>query len=162
MIPRVIGSMMILLISSNAFAQEIKPLGSFENVRSSDGGEHCYGYSLEIWQYRDQLLGLLDIHKGLCGDPPCGVLQDVLHDVKTGRLIFWTQIGERWDFVGTLKRDSVVGTLNGQSIHLAQNQNWVGSDANRSQTLGGWCDFWSAIPRCKGVRELCDSLKTQK
>ena len=162
MIPRMVGSVLILLIALNVLAQEIKPLGSFDNVHSTDGGDHCYGYSLQLWQCRGQLLGLLDIHEGLCGDPPCGVLRYVSHDVKTGHLIFWAQIGERWDFEGTLKHDSIVGTLNGRRIHLVQNQNWVGSDVNSSKTLAGWCDFWSTVPRCRGVRELCETLKTQK
>ena len=95
MIPRVFGSVLILLTALNGLAQEIKPLGSYDYVRSSDGGDHCYGYSLQLWQYRDQLLGLLDIHEGLCGDPPCGVLQYVFHDVKTGHLVpsAWTGNG---------------------------------------------------------------------
>ena len=162
MILRVIGSLMLLLSASTVFAQDIRPLGSFENVRSSDGGEHCYGYSLELWQYRDRLLGLLDIHEGLCGDPPCGVLEDVFLDGNTGRLAFRSQIiGEAWDFAGTLKRDSVVGTLNGRSVSLVRDQDWTGSDAKSVHTLAGWCDFWSSIPRCRGVRDLCESFKTQ-
>jgi len=163
MILRVIGSMMLLLATSTTFAQDIRPLGFFENVHSSDGGEHCYGYSLQLWKYRDRLLGLLDIHQGLCGDPPCGVLQDAFLNVETGRLTFRSQIiGEAWDFAGTLKLDSVVGTLNGRSVHLAQDHNWAGSDAKSSHNLSSWCDFWSAIKRCNGVRALCESLKYQK
>ena len=163
MILRVSGAMMLLLASSTAFSQDIKPIGFFENVHSSDGGEHCYGYSLQMWIYRDQLLGLLDIHQGLCGDPPCGVLQDTFLDVETGRLTFRSQINEEaWDFEGTLKLDSVVGTLNGRSVHLVQDHKWAGSDAKSSHNLSSWCDFWSAIRRCSGVRALCESLKNQK
>jgi hypothetical protein len=47
--------------------EDFRPIGSFDNVRSSRGEEpHCYGYSLELWRHNGRIIGLLDHHQGLC------------------------------------------------------------------------------------------------
>jgi hypothetical protein len=76
-------------------------------VRSSTG-EHCYGYSLRLWRHNGRILGLFNHHEGFCGDPPCEVLQDVSYDGRTGHLSF-AALNEK--FIGTLRRDDVVGTI---------------------------------------------------
>jgi hypothetical protein len=135
-------------------------VGSFADVKSRTG-EHCYGYSLDLWRSNDRLIGLLDIHRGLCGDPPCGAIADAKLDPKTGRLTFATSIGgERWMFDGTLTKAAVTGTLNGERVRLPRNheRDKYFTDFKPDQSLAAWCEFWAAVKRCGGVRELCTSL----
>jgi hypothetical protein len=152
----ILGGFFLLGTTSHR-AQDLKLIGSFQDVRSSDG-EHCAGHSLKLWRYGNRVLGLLDIHEDLCGDPPCSVIQDASLNTKTGRLRFWASPEERWSFVGTLKRDVVSGTLNGKRVRLTRNQNEIRADSDRN--LAAWCSFWSSVSRCKGVREMC-SLPTK-
>ncbi len=160
MIVRILGAAAIVLLSSSAWSQQFRPLGSFRNVRSSDGGEHCSGYSMQMWKSGQRVIGLLDIHQGLCGDPPCGVIQDVWLDPKTGRLKFSSEIGERWQFVGRLAGDAVVGTLNGKPVRLARDRDSPPAEFGPNRSLAAWCQFWSGVPRCGGVREFCASLRS--
>ena len=155
---RFTGAIAMVLISSTSLAQEFDALGSFGNVASPDGGEHCGGYSLQLWKSDGRVIGLLDIHEGLCGDPPCGVIQDVLLDPKKGGLEFSSLIGQRWRFVGQLIDDAVVGTLNGERVRLTRNRDAPATDFGPNRGLTGWCEFWSGVGRCGGVRELCASL----
>lgn len=141
------------ILSASAVAQEFGAIGSFHNVRSSAGEEpHCYGWSLELWKDGDRLVGLLDQHGGLCGDPPCQTLSDVSYDAKTGRLSF-SAFDRR--FTGTLKRNEVTGTLGEERVRLKRDKDYPISGDN---TLAAWCTFWRTVPRCKGVDELCRGL----
>ena len=107
-------------------AQGFTPLGTFDDVRvsSATGEPHCYGYSLELWRHRGTIIGLLDRHSGLCGDPPCEALANVSHDPGSGRLDFSAL---SVTFVGTLRRDEVVGTLDGKRIRLVRDTShrWI-------------------------------------
>jgi hypothetical protein len=135
-------------------AQEFTPIGSFDNVQQSTSEEpHWYGWSLELWRYKDRVLGLLDHHEGLCGDPPCRALTDVSHDSKSGRLTF---SAFEIRFMGTLTRNEVVGTLGTERLHLKRNNDRT--DARSDRRLDEWCEFWRGVPRCKGVAELCRAV----
>lgn len=100
-------------------------------------------------------MGLLDIHQGLCGDPPCGVIRDVSRD-QTGRLQFSSLIGKRWEFVGRLDRQAVIGMLSGERVRLRRDRD-ESPDLDRNTDAAAWCGFWTRVPRCGGVRELCAS-----
>ena len=65
---------------------EIKAIGCFANVQSD--GEHANGYSVQLWFRGNGMIGLIDYHRGLLGDPPMGVLSDVRYDSLTGKLSF--------------------------------------------------------------------------
>ncbi len=65
---------------------EIEAIGSFMNVQSN--GEHADGYSVELWSRAGDLIGFVDYHRGLIGDPPIGVLTDVKYSASTGALSF--------------------------------------------------------------------------
>ena len=142
-----------------AHADQLHSLGKFHNVSSKDGGEHCAGYSLGLWKYRDRILGLLDVHEGLCGDPPCGVIRDVSLDSKTGRLAFWSSINSRQiRFQGTLTPGAIDGAFNGEHVHLARDEDRMSSSFEPDRSLLAWCKVWGSVPRCSGVRELCESI----
>lgn len=130
-------------------------LGHFDNVVSSDSEEHCEGFSLDLWKSKTRLVGLLHRHSGLCGDPPCSVIEHVTLHSKSGRLRFRSKIeSEQFKFVGLLQGERVVGKLNGQTMQLNRQPpitGWFEPDTE----LGAWCSFWLSVPRCTGVRELC-------
>ncbi|HJR60904.1 MAG TPA: hypothetical protein VJ813_15950 [Vicinamibacterales bacterium] len=147
-----------LTVSGSAPTQDFTVVGSFDNVRQSSSEDpHCYGWSLELWRYQGRVLGLLDRHQALCGDPPCQALTDVSHDPKTGRLTF-SAFGMR--FTGTLSRNEVTGRLGDERLNLKRKEDFVDARSNRS--LDAWCDFWRGVSRCKGVAELCTALGAAK
>ena len=149
--------LLICLISvPEARAQEFSALGSFENVRETSISEepHCYGWSLELWRYRGHILGLLDRHAGLCGDPPCQTVTDVSYDAKSGRLSF---AAFAMPFAGTLRKNELVGTLGTERVRLKRSKMWP-MDAASDKSLDAWCQFWRGVRRCKGTGELCQAL----
>jgi hypothetical protein len=130
--------------------EEFVQIGSFHNVRSSTG-EHCYGYSLELWRHNGRIVGLFDHHQGLCGDPPCEALHDVSYDRGTGHLSF-SALDEK--FTGTLRREDVIGTIGATRVRLAR-----GHDVMAAKSFADWCEFWRGVHRCRGVDEVCASVR---
>src|SRR5687767_8033276 len=133
----------LTLLGSEASAQGLTRVGSFDNVRATSSEEpHCYGQSLTLWEHRGRILGLLDVHEGLCGDAPCGALQNVSFQRGTGRLTFSSSVGTSFDFVGTVRRDDILGKLNGRRVRLERDRDGSGNlESDRS--LASWCQFWS-------------------
>jgi hypothetical protein len=153
------AAFLLTTVSPMGLTEKFERVGSYADVKSHTG-EHCDGYSLDLWRADGRLIGRLDIHRGLCGDPPCGTIADAALDAS-GRLTFSTEIdGQRWTFTGTLTRDAVNGTLNGTRVRLRRDRErdkyWT--DYKPDQSLDAWCEFWAAVKRCSGVRELCASL----
>ena len=133
-------------------------VGTYEKVESATG-EHCSGYSVDLWKDSDVLFGLLHHHRGLCGDPPCGVLTDIRHDSESGRLRFNADTAETiFSFEGSLRNESLKGTLT---------RRWPGADryskeaiqlpkhrevqAKRFGSLAEWHKVYDSIQRCRGV-----------
>ena len=103
---------------------EIKAIGCFANVRSD--GEHAYGYSVRLWAYGREIIGMIDYHRGLLGDPPMGFLTDVQYDSMTGKISFEAKLTnglhycsahkgvpshDLLSFQGLLKADSLEGNI---------------------------------------------------
>jgi hypothetical protein len=142
-------------LSAPASTQQFTPIGSFDNVRVSTSHDpHCYGWSLTLWQYGGRVVGLLDQHQGLCGDPMCRALTDVSHDPKSGRLGF--SAFER-RFTGRLTMNGVTGTLGAEHLHLKRNHDRM--DAKWDWDIHAWCEFWRTVPRCQGVADFCSSVE---
>ncbi len=109
-----------------------------------------------LWKHRNELLGLLDVHAGLCGDPPCAVIDDAALDAKTGRLKFSASIsGQKIQFEGTMTQAAIDGLFNARRARLARDTQGAGGDFEPNRSLAAWCRFWGSVPRCRGVRELC-------
>jgi hypothetical protein len=162
LVGRLVGCALALMMHSSAAGQDLTPIGAFGNVRESlvTGEPHCYGYSLDLWRYRGQILGLLRRHNGLCGDPPCESPVNVSRDTRTGRISF-SALGVM--FVGTVRRDDVIGTIDGKPVRLTREMDdLVGMDSARDKSLDEWCHFWRGVPRCRGVDQLCSSLGSPK
>jgi hypothetical protein len=78
----------------------------------SSTGEHCYGFSVDIWKQNNQPFGLFHYHTGLCGDPSCGVLQAVSYDAKSGDLSFSVETRvSKFQFSGKVTRELLSGSL---------------------------------------------------
>jgi hypothetical protein len=155
LVGRLVGCALALMLHSSAAGQDLTPVGAFDNVRESVATGHCYGYSLKLWRYRGQILGLLNRHNGLCGDPPCESLVNVSHDTRTGRLSF-SALGVM--FAGTLRRDDVIGTIEGKRVRLTREKEDPGRmHSPHDKSLDAWCHFWRDVPRCRGVDRLCST-----
>lgn len=153
-------ALIVVLGTVTVSAQEFRALGRFDDVRVTVSEEpHCYGSSLKLWQHRDQLIGLLNVHQGLCGDPPCGVLTNITFNRGTGRLSFSATTRATATplmFSGLLRRDDVLGQMNGGRVRLSRRAGEFLLDSDES--LAGWCQFWGSVGRCRGVTELCAAL----
>lgn len=143
-----------------ARAADLQYMGDFHNVSSRDGGEHCAGYSLGLWKHQERVLGLLHLHAGLCGDPPCAVIRDTRLDSRTGRLEFWSSIlGQKIRFEGTVTPEAIDGVFNGQRARLTRDPDRTSLNFEPNRSISAWCTFWISVPRCSGVRELCESIR---
>ncbi len=155
------------LFSSLALAENagsVVFIGRYEKVESSTG-EHCYGYGVDIWKHNNQLFGLFHYHTGLCGDPPCGVLEAVSYDVKNGNLEF--RVATRlsnFKFLGILTRDSLSGSLQeSPSGHTSWTTDSVALPRKGTQrddefyemtrSLPEWHARYDSYGRCMGITE---------
>ena len=82
----------LLLANSAAADQGFTHIGDFDNVRSSDRGEHCSGYTVALWRHGDRVLGLFNVHSGVCGDAACAVIEDVQFNQRTRQLAFRSSV----------------------------------------------------------------------
>jgi len=132
-------------------------IGRFDQVRSSPTG-HCYGHSLDFWEYGERVFGLHHRHDGLCGDPPCSAIQNLKFDPKTGELEFLSsQPGEKYKFAGKMESGKIFGVFGAEPVSLRRSREYSTSlDSERN--VAAWCTFWSQVPRCSGVKELCKSM----
>lgn len=145
-------------------------IGSYEKVESSTG-EHCYGYSVDIWKHERQLFGLFHYHTGLCGDPPCGVLEDVSYDAKNGNLKFnvATRLS-KFQFLGTLTHGLLSGSLQESP---AEKTSWTTDRVvllrkgtyqddefyEMTRSLSEWHARYDAYGRCMGVVDYMNQSK---
>ncbi len=133
-------------------------VGTYEKVESATG-EHCSGYSVDLWKDSNVLFGLLHHHRGLCGDPPCGVLTDVRHDSESGRLRFNADTAETiFSFEGSLRNESLKGTLTSRWSSTDRNSKEAVQlpkqrevHAGRIGSLAEWHEVYDSIKRCRGV-----------
>lgn len=150
---------LLFACGASSASGEFGLLGHFAGVTSTDNGEHCSGYSLDLWDSKSRLVGLLHHHSGLCGDPPCAVIEQAALDRSSGRLTFTAKIGtKKLRFVGAVRGKRVVGKLNDRPVQLERDPDDAGGfepDTN----VGAWCSFWTSVPRCRGVKELCAQLR---
>lgn len=149
-----------ILWSGSVQAEMLSRAGSFDNVTSRDGGEHCSGYSITLWTHKKAIFGLFDVHSGLCGDPPCVLIRDVKHSSDSGRFSFSAHLqGTRYDFEGFLLSDTLRGTLNGEALRLPRRDSMT---ARQDISIEEWCGAWRSVTRCSGVKEFCQDVTAEK
>ena len=138
--------------SSNVSEAEtvFRYLGTYDNVRSSDTG-HCYGTSVRLWELNNkEVVGLLNISMGLCGDPPCSFLNGTVVNDKLAFESSAPVYNELYSFDGNITKTSLSGLLNGSKATLDNS-----SLKSASKNIKEWCSAWSQVQRCDGVREFC-------
>jgi hypothetical protein len=115
-----LAAIMLSYVPVNAQAQQpVTFYGKYSHVETGSG-EHCDGYTIELWNYDGAFTGLIHHHRGLCGDPPVGILENVHYEAKTGRLLFQAKLSDGWNNDGPTKdtvsfNGSVMsGTLRGE------------------------------------------------
>jgi hypothetical protein len=93
MFRQTIIALLIIFGAAKAIANDapVVSYGEFTNLHSSTG-EHCSGYNVELWTYKDNLVGFLSNSEGLCGDSPTGVLEHIDYVPSTGALSFSVKI----------------------------------------------------------------------
>lgn len=148
---KLLTTFLLLPVSFCACAEDnFNFLGAFDNVQSSEAG-HCYGIDVLVWELTDkQVIGLLSIADGLCGDPPCSVFAGAINDDKITFRTSTSINGEQYLFNGQFTRNEMSGSLNGKKTTLAANLS-----ALELESVTEWCSFWSQIPRCQGVKDYC-------
>lgn len=113
--------------SSTKSAQSPDPIikiGAFSNRRYD--AEHAHGYTVQLWRVQNRVFGFLLWSRGLKGDTPTGLLEDVRYDPRTGQLTFMARLTmglfsnrqlsmvpsrDVLRFKGLLKRRHIIGTL---------------------------------------------------
>ncbi len=155
---------------------EIKPIGFFVNVRTD--GEHADGYSVQLWFRGGGIIGFIDYHRGLLGDPPMGVLTDVRYDSLTGKLSFKAKLTsslhiasihqgipshDLLSYQGVLKADRLEGKivledqLDSPPVVVDTRENFLMRKDNDRQlesyrSYDIWWRYWEPIYKLRGPK----------
>lgn len=101
---------LFLIFTSFKPESEIKPFGFYSNEKSSDG-EHSNGYTLQLWKYKNNLIGKLSYNEGQIGTQVSGFISNVKYNSEKETLIFESKLDEeRIVFNGKISKNKVVGT----------------------------------------------------
>jgi hypothetical protein len=154
----------------------IASIGCFLNLQR--GGEHDSGYSVRLWFQGDQIIGLLDYHRGLAGDPPMGILTDIRYDALTGKISFKAKLTsglhscrihknvpshDMLSFKGFLKPDGLAGNihledrLDSPPAVVDDRENFVMLRAVDCLTkdyanYNAWWKEWQAVYNARGAK----------
>ena len=168
---------LIPLCISNARASDnrVEFIGEYSHIESATG-EHCTGYSVTLWKYKDSLAGFLYHHRGLCGDPPMGILEGTTYSVSTGSLSFNVKLSDGSIFqagreVPTKDKVTFKGKLHGQMLEGVVSWYWEGNTQSiRSENVtlkaenpknsphrsfdnyDEWMKYWGPILKLRGPR----------
>lgn len=97
----------------HAQSSKFQVIGSFGNIWSN--GEHQNGFMLSLWKSGDGIVGYMSGGFGsrLVGDPPCGLIEEVVYSPKSRKLAFSVKFdrNELYRFSGTLSKKTVRGRL---------------------------------------------------
>ncbi len=77
-------------VHSNAESPRFTAIGSFSNMRFTE--EHQYGSEIQLWAEGTDLMGFFSHSEGLIGDTPIGLIENIRHDPKTGRITFTARL----------------------------------------------------------------------
>lgn len=93
----VLALLALVLCADFAAADEVAPIGTFSAIRQT--GEHCSGYSVDLWRTAGAIRGLFRACKGLAGDLPVGLIERSSYDEKSGRLSFAARLTLGNDYI---------------------------------------------------------------
>lgn len=121
----------------SVIAQAVEPqrfcaLGQFSNYRFTE--EHQYGVKVKLWEDGETVLGLFSYSRGLAGDTPTGMLENVSFDRTTGKISFIAKLTmgahyckihddvpsrDLFSFEGVVNKSSIFGKLkHADGLHL--------------------------------------------
>ncbi|MGQ0540941.1 MAG: hypothetical protein ACT4O9_03695 [Blastocatellia bacterium] len=91
------------------------PVTAFGVYSNIDGnGVHESGHAVDLWSHEGDLIGVFVGSDGtrLVGDPPTGILRDVLYNADTGVISFRSRLGDvDYEFNGNLSEKKLSGRL---------------------------------------------------
>lgn len=90
----------------------VEVFGTFSNRGSN--GEHEWGYEVDFWSHDGILIGMFTGSAGtrLVGDPPTGILRDVMYNHETGVISFRATLpNNEYVFEGMLSEKRLSGKL---------------------------------------------------
>lgn len=93
----VLALLVVVGCAEVAGADEVVPVGNFSAIRQT--GEHCSGYSIDLWRTAGAIRGLFRACRGLAGDLPVGLIERSSYDEKSGRLSFETRLTLGNDYI---------------------------------------------------------------
>lgn len=163
---------MACVLPVQASDDHVQFLGDYFNVKSATG-EHCEGYDVMIWKYKGSLIGFLNHHRGLCGDPPMGVMEETLYSAQTGSLSFKVKLSDgctfkaneciptrdRIEFKGNLRGEIVEGVVtwfrDGKLESTYSEPVMLSNDPKRFgtrnyETYADWMKYWEPILKQRG------------
>lgn len=96
----ILASILNMPMGAAAFAAEepVTPVGEYSMLHQD--GEHCSGYSVDLWRFNSAIIGLFQACAGMVGDMPTGVIERQFYDARTGRLSFEVRLTLGSDYLG--------------------------------------------------------------
>ncbi len=137
----------------------VRVLGAFSN--RSGNGEHEWGYHVDIWKHNENLVGMLSGSDGtrLVGDPPTGVLKNIMYDSHTGKISFRATLpGVEYEFKGTLSAKELTGELfnsfgeTTENVVLLKLQKWTTEMMDEYPSLDAWEERMDELIEFRGVK----------
>lgn len=125
---------------------EVKTFGFYSNEKSNDG-EHSIGYTLQLWRYKNTLVGKVSYNEALIGDHSSGFISNVKYDPKRKTLSFDSILGkENVSFSGKIISSRISGAFT-WARHKDQNQSLKScckdAEINKDYlTLSEWKKMW--------------------
>ncbi|MBG6111887.1 hypothetical protein IWX84_002778 [Flavobacterium sp. CG_9.10] len=77
---------LFVILTAFDIEKEVKTFGFYSNEKSNDG-EHSKGYTLQLWKYRNTLIGKLSYNEGLIGDQISNYISNVKYNSEKKHFI---------------------------------------------------------------------------
>jgi len=137
---------LFLILTAFNIEKEVKTFGFYSNEKSNDG-EHSKGYTLQLWKYKNTLIGKISYNEGLIGDQISGYISNVKYNSEKETLYFESALdGEKINFNGKISSSKTSGTYTWKSrIDKNQYMNICCEDAQINVdylTLKEWKEMW--------------------
>lgn len=84
-------------VGAQAAEQSLSPIGSFGTIRFS--GEHCDGYSIDLWRSGRKLLGLIQYCAGLADTRSVGLINEISAEGPAEAIAFKAKLTTGMDYI---------------------------------------------------------------
>lgn len=138
--------LLFVLISISLNAQ-VKKIGFYSNEVSKDA-EHSVGYILQLWKYKDKIIGQISYNEGLIGDQISNFISNVQYDAKSKSFSFQSKLGNsHLEFIGKLYKSEVLGSFKWNSTKATKQESLKicckDSEINVDyKSLEHWNEMW--------------------